>query len=71
MAGIGDQKNGIEMKNKYLKLCLYFLRWQLAGIVAYSPFLILFESKILALICGNIFGACIFFYIDRWLTKKH
>lgn len=49
---------------------LYFLRWQFAGMLIYPVSLWLIENKTVAVLFGNTWGCFLFYFIDRWLTKK-
>jgi len=53
-----------------VRILLYFTRWQLAGILIYPFSLWIITDKFWAIIFGNTWGACLFFFVDRWLTKK-
>ena len=52
-----------------MKILLYFLRWQIAGLTLYTWTVPLWGNWI-GTIAGNLIGAFIFFYIDRYLTNK-
>jgi len=53
-----------------MKVLLYFLRWQIAGLLLYS-WTIPMLSKWVGIIVGNVVGASIFFYIDKYLTERN
>jgi len=51
------------------RVVMYFLRWQVAGLILYTWTVPLFGT-LWGTILGNTVGSVIFFYIDRYLTTK-
>jgi len=60
-------KNKLKLKViKHYKIVLYFLRWQLAGIIIY-PVSIWLCGNFWGVVFGNTWGCILFYFIDRYL----
>ena len=52
----------------FKKFLLYASRWQLSGLVL-APCIIFIENPILATIIANSMGACLFFWVDKFILQ--
>lgn len=59
------------MKEFFIRLALYLLRWQLSFIVMYPVMLVIpIDSYALKLVIANLVGGLVFFNFDRLILGK-
>lgn len=54
------------------RFCLYLLRWQLSTPVLWYCLKVLlpYTDELTATMIANLFGGCIFFFVDRWIFER-
>jgi hypothetical protein len=60
-----------ERKEEMIRFFLYLLRWQLSSpILALCWYWLDNLGVVEATIIANLIGACLFFFIDKWIFRK-
>ena len=54
-------------KFSWKKYIFYHFRWQTSGFVIAPVIYLLDGNPILAAIIGNFIGACLYWFLDKWL----
>ena len=52
------------------KFILYFSRWELSSLVLAPCMYLLPYNFVVTAIISNAIGACIFFWVDKWIFKE-
>jgi hypothetical protein len=52
------------------KYFIYHMRWQLSGIIIAPCVLFLPFNGTIKVCVGNALGACVFWFVDKWIFSK-